>query len=372
MKKHVSTGIIGVLIISLSIITGRSFLIQRIPEPIIAGPGVTEVRMLSDWYPGLRGSRGDTEVFILRGDEPGGSMLVLGGVHPNEPGAFITAVLLVENARPAKGTLYVIPRANRSGFTHTAPQEGHPPFFAFETASGSTRTFRFGSRLTNPLDQWPDPDIHIHAHSGQRRSGSETRNLNRGFPGVSGGTFTERIAYGITQFVREQNVTITIDLHEASPEYPVNNAMVSHERAMHLAANVVLGLEMQDITIGLEPSPPALRGLSHRELGDATNTFSVLLESANPAQGRLRGRTDVDLVLTGRCPYYVRAHALGRLFVPFDENGHPMENRVGRHMATIAEFAFVLGLEHPEYEMIIEGIPGYHELQERGIGAFLL
>jgi hypothetical protein len=129
---------------------------------------------------------------------------------------------------------------------------------------------------------------------------------------------------------------------------------------------------MQDITIGLEPSPPALRGLSHRELGDATNTFSVLLESANPAQGRLRGRTDVDLVLTGRCPYYVRAHALGRLFVPFDENGHPMENRVGRHMATIAEFAFVLGLEHPEYEMIIEGIPGYHELQERGIGAFLL
>jgi len=372
MKKYASIIIISVFILVVSGVTGREFLKQRVAEPIFPGPGVTEVRWLSDWYPGLRGTRGDTEVFILRGEEPGGSMLVLGGVHPSEPGAFMAAVLLIENARPTKGTLYVIPRANRSGFSHTSPQEGHPSSYSFQTANGSTRTFRFGSRLTNPLDQWPDPDIHIHVPSGQRRSGSENRNLNRGFPGRPGGNLTERIAYGITSFVRDQNVTLSIDLHEASPEYPVNNAMVAHDRAMHLAANVILGLEMQNIVMGLEPSPPALRGLSHRELGDVTNTFVVLLETPNPSQGRLRGRTDVNLVLYGRCPYYVRAAALDRLFVPFDETGHPMEHRVARHIATIAEFAFVLGLEHPQYEIIIEGIPDYHDLQERGIGAFLL
>jgi hypothetical protein len=372
MRKHISTIIISVVMLVVAIITGMDFRRMHAAELIVSGPGVTEIRMLSEWFPGLAGTRGDTEVFILRGETDGGSMLVLGGVHPNEPASLMSAVVLIENVRVTRGTLYVIPRTNNSGFTHNTPQEGHPSFFHFQTADGSTRQFRFGSRLTNPLDQWPDPDIHIHYPSGQRRSGSETRNLNRGFPGRPDGSFTERVAYGITQLILAQNITMTIDIHEASPEYPVTNAMVIHDRAMHLAANVVLGLEMEDIVIGLEPSPVTLRGLSHRELGDATNTFSILLESANPAQGRLRGRTDEALVLYGRCPYYVRAHALGRLFVPFDETGHPIEDRVGRHMATIAEFAFVLSMLYPEYGITIEGIPGHQELLERGIGAFLL
>jgi len=372
MKKFVSTIIISIVTLAVVIITGIEFRRMHTPELIVSGPGVTEVRMLSDWFPGLAGTRGDTEVYILRGEEDGGSMLVLGGVHPNEPASLMSAVILIENAQVRRGTLYVIPRSNNSGFTHNAPQEGHPSFFHFQRADGSIRQFRFGSRLTNPLDQWPDPDIHIHYPSGQRRSGSETRNLNRGFPGRPDGSLTERIAYGITQLILAENITITIDIHEASPEYPVSNAMVVHDRAMHLAANAVLGLEMEDIIIGLEPSPVTLRGLTHRELGDATNTFSILLESANPAQGRLRGRTDEALVLYGRCPYYVRAYALGRLFVPFDETGHPIEDRVGRHMATIAEFVFVLSMLYPEHEMIIDGIPAREDLLTRGIGAFLL
>jgi hypothetical protein len=190
-------------------------------------------------------------------------------------------------------------------------------------------------------------------------------------PAVSGFPFTEKICYGITQLILRENITLTIDLHEASPEYPVINAIVSHERAMPLAANVVLGLEMQDIIIGLEPSPANLRGLTHRELGDATATFAILMETANPSQGRLRGRTDANLVLTGCCPYYVRAQGLGRLFVPFDENGHPLENRVGRHLASIEEFLFVLSMEHPQHEIIVRGIPGYEEINQAGIGAFL-
>lgn len=372
MKKHKSKIIIGLVALLVAFITGREFQAQHIPELIVIGPGVTEVRMLSDWYPGLRGTRGDTEVYILRGDESGGSMLVLGGVHPSEPASLMSAVLLIENARPTRGTLYVIPRSNRSAFTHNSPQEGHPSSFSFQRPDGSTRQFRYGSRLANPLDQWPDPNIHVHYQSGLRRSGAETRNLNRGFPGRAGGTFTERIAYGITQLIRSEEITITIDIHEASPEYPVNNAMVAHNRAMRLAANVVLGLEMQDIAMALEPSPVNLRGLTHRELGDYTNTFVVLLESPNPAQGRLRGRTDEALVLTGQCHFYVQAEGLGRLFVPFDETGYPMEDRVGRHMATIAEFAFVLSMEYPEYGIVIEGIPEHQDLLEMGIGAFLL
>jgi hypothetical protein len=371
MKKHVLTIILSVIILTVVFITGKEFLEHRVSETIVAGPGVTELRHLSDWFPGLKGSRGDTEVYILRGKEPGGSMLVLGGTHPNEPSGYMSAILLIENAQVTKGTLYVIPRANNSAFSHNDPQEGAPAFFTIKKPDGSERKFRFGSRATNPLDQWPDPDMYIHASSGQRLSGNETRNLNRGYPGRTNGTFTEKVCYCITQLILGENITLTIDLHEASPEYPVINAIVAHERAMPLASNVVLGLEMLDINIGLEPSPKNLHGLTHRELGDATNTFAVLMETANPSQGRLRGRTDEHLVLTGQDTYYVKAQKLGRLYVPFDETGHPLERRVGRHLAAIGEFAFALVMEYPEYGVIIDGIPDYYDLLEKGIGAYL-
>jgi hypothetical protein len=296
-------------------------------------------------------------------------MLVLVVTHPNEPSGYMSAILLIENARRARGTLYVIPRSNNSAFTHNDPQEGAPASFKIQKPDGTERQFRFGSRATNPLDQWPDPDMYIHASSGQRLSGNETRNLNRGYPGRINGNFTEKVCYGITQLILKENITLTIDLHEASPEYPVINAIVAHDRAMLLASNVVLGLEMEDIFIGLEPSPRNLRGLTHRELGDATETFAVLMETANPSQGRLRGRTDENLVLTGKDPYYVKAQKLGRLYVPFDETGHPLERRVARHLAGINEFAFALVMEYPEYGVIIEGMPDYYELVENGVGA---
>lgn len=41
--------------------------------------------------------------------------------------------------------------------------------FTIETPNGE-RWFRFGSRATNPIHQWPDPEIYVHASSGQRLS----------------------------------------------------------------------------------------------------------------------------------------------------------------------------------------------------------
>lgn len=370
-KHHISALIVSLVALGMALIAGISFLEHRKPETIVRGPGVTEVRRLSAWFPALAGTPGDTDVYIFRGGEPGGSMLILGGTHPNEPSSFLSAVLLIENSVVRTGTLYVIPRANESGFTHNDPQEGAPLGYTLELGDGSTRYFRYGSRATNPVHQWPDPDVYIHAASGQTLSGNETRNLNRGYPGRPDGTLTERVCYAITELIRSEKIDISIDLHEASPEYPVINAIVAHERAMTVASYVVLGLEMFDITIGLEPSPKNLRGLTHRELGDTTNTLAVLMETANPSQGRLRSRTDEALVLTGKDPYYVKAQALGRLYVPFDEKGHPIEQRVGRHLAAIGEFAFALSMEYPDKALDIGDIPLYDDLMESGVGAFL-
>ena len=371
MKGNKTTGIIMIFLsLVIAFIAGKEFLKTRELEPIVKGDGVTSMQKLSDYLPALKGTRGDSDIYILQGKEPGGSVLVLGGTHPNEPAAFLTTVLLVENLKVDKGTVYIIPRANGSAMSHNDPQEASPQRFRIKTPYGE-RWFRFGSRATNPLDQWPDPDVYIHAASGQKLSGNETRNLNRAYPGRADGTYTEKVAYAITELIKKNDINMEIDLHEASPEYPVINAIVAHERAMPISSQVVMNMEFEDIQIGLEPSPPSLHGLTHRELGDYTNTYAVLMETANASQGRLRGKTDENLVLTGKDPTYVKAQKIGRLFVPYDENGHPIEERVGRHLTGVVQHINVMGENEPDKEIIIEGLPSYENLQKNGVGAYL-
>ena len=339
-------------------------------EPIRKGPGVTQIKQLSDYFAGLKGTSGDTAVYVMDSGKPGGTALLLGGTHPNEPSGLLSAVLLIENAKPAKGRMIIIPRANNSGFTHTDYTEGAPQRFHLKAASGE-RWFRFGSRATNPTDQWPDPDIYVHASSGQKLSGSETRNLNRAYPGRPDGTLTEKVAYGIVQLIRAEKVNLAIDLHEASPEYPVINAIVAHERAMPFAAEATIGLQMDGMKIALEPSPKTLRGLSHREWGDATDTLAILMETANPAQGRLRGATNEQLVLTGKDAMYERAAKLNRLFVPYDAKGQPIDLRVARHVTAINEFLSVMSRKMPQQAVVLTKVPSYSEMTKKGIGTYL-
>jgi hypothetical protein len=339
-------------------------------EIIRKGPGVSATRKLSAWFPGIAATAGDTDVYMLDSGVPGATALILGGSHGNEPAGALAAVLLVEHAVPRSGRVFVIPHANRSSFTHTDYQEASPRLLAFAGASGR-RTFRYGSRATNPTDQWPDPDIYVHASSGQQLSGAETRNLNRAYPGRADGTFTERVAFAITSLIRSERVDIVIDLHEASPEYPVINAIVAHERAMAVASEAVFNLEFDEITIGLEPSPKNLRGLSHRELGDTTTALAFLCETSNASQGRLRGATDARLVVEGTDDKYLHAAKLGRLSVPFDEKGWPLKQRVGRHTASVLAIFAAFSSKHPEKPIVLGGLPSYGELMKKGLEPYL-
>lgn len=354
----------------IAIAAGVIFRAMHEPEPLVAGPGVTSQKMLSDYVPSLAGTAADTPVFILEGAEPGGTALVLGGTHPQEVSGLLAAVLTIENARPRRGRLIVLPQSNRSGFTHTDPLEGFPHTFHIETPHGQ-RWFRVGMRLSNPIHQWPDPDLHLHQQSGERMVGWESRNLNRNFPGDENGRYTARLSAAITSLAKQEDVDIVLDLHEAYPEYPIINMLVAHERAFEIATLTMIGLQMRGIAMDLMPSPPALRGLSHREFGDHTRAFAILAETANPAMGRLRGRTDEELVVGGRDPYYVRAAGLGRLFVPFDENGHPLRERTARQIATIEEMLIAYNEANPDRPVIVEDIPPYEEVRE-DLGRFLL
>ena len=249
MKKNTITACLClVLSVAVMVYSGMNFLAAReLPLPEW-GPSVTEVKMLSDWFDGLNGTNGDTPVYVLEGKKPGGAMLILGGTHANEVSGYMSAFTFIENAVVEEGTIYVIPYTNHSAMTHNDPSEGNLQYFTLTTASGE-RTFRYGSRATNPVDQWPDPDVYVHYPSGQQLSGSETRNINRAYPGRPDGNLTEKMAYGVASLIRAENIDLTFDLHEASPEYPVINATVAHQRAMNIAAEGCINIMLDGIEI---------------------------------------------------------------------------------------------------------------------------
>ena len=364
--------LVGFVALAVMAVSGRSFVSLREAQTVVRGPGVSRVVPLSTWSEGLRGTAGDTNVYVLDSGKPGGTMLVMGGVHANEPAGMMAAVLLVENARLAAGRLIVIPQANASAATHVESSEGFPTRFTVKTAGGRTRWFRYGGRLTNPVHQWPDPEVYTHYPSGQLQSDFDVRNLDRAFPGRPDGGFTERVAYGITELVRRERVDLTVDLHEARPMNPIVNCVIFHERAQEIATMGSIDLEMVGIKLRLEPSPKNLRGMSHRELGDHTGTLALLLETANPIMDRLHGRTSERLILDGKDEFFLRAARNGLLYVPYGAAGQPMEERAGRHLSALATFARIFGELHPGREITLEQVPEYGALLSKGLGAFLL
>jgi hypothetical protein len=353
----------------LAFAAGRQFLSMRPADIISPSSGLTARRSLSDYFQALRYTAGDTPVFVFSGDRPGGNILIVGGTHPNEPAGVVAAVGIAENLRTSKGKIVIIPWANASGFTHSDPQEGNPQRFFVETASGR-RGFRLGSRATNPVDQWPDPAVYINP-MGQRLAGVEARNLNRAYPGNPDGFLTEKVAFGIMEVIRREKIDLGIDLHESAPEYPVINAIVFHENSAELAATAEIELQSEGFEFRLEASPLGLRGLSHREWGDAAGIKAVLLETANPSQGRLKGAPSASLVIDGKDKYYLKAAELGRLFVPYGQTGIPLHLRVARHLAGFRALLASLAELEPAKAVEIENVPSPSEVMAAGLAILL-
>ena len=369
-----STSIRGAAILAVAALSawvaGELFHRMHEREPVFPGEGVTRRAMLSDYAPPLVGTAADTAVYFLEGKAPGPTLLLLGGTHPQEVSGMLAAVISVENVRAVRGRLIVIPHANQSGFTYTEPLEAFPHEFEIPLASG-VRRFRLGMRLTNPVHQWPDPDLYVHFPSNEPLIGAEARNLNRAFPGRPEGRYTERLGHAILTLAKQEKADVVLDLHEAYPEYPIINMIVAHERAFETATMTAVALQARGIPMNIMASPKNLHGLSHREFGDHTQAQALLAETANPAMGRFRGRTNAALVVQGQDENYVAAARLKRLFVPFDESGHPLSSRVARHLVTIEELVNAWNDAHTGRRIELQGLPAFEEVRRRGIGAFL-
>lgn len=358
--------------LTFMLFAGVSFYKSRhLKEPVAISPGVTQVKTLSDYFSGIKGTINDANVYVLEGLKPGGTILILGGTHPEEPAARLAAWIFAENAVVDQGRLFIILSANRSATTVTRLGGGYPPDYTIPTPWGGKK-FRMGDRWSNPLDQWPDPEVYIHYPSRQELAYVDIRNLNRTWPGRSNGTLTEKTCHAMTQLIQNEKVDIVFDLHEAELQYPVISTIVAHQKGQDLAAMASMMITAtENFSIGMEYSPEALHGLSHREIGDHTDAISLLLEAPEPFLDATRGRTDRALLLEGKDEFVVKAGKHGLLFEKIDENGWPIDVRVGRHCSTILQILELWSEEHPEKGVVVKNIPCYDELIDRGIGPFL-
>lgn len=313
------------------------------------GAGVTQVKWLSSYFPGLAGTPGDTLVYVLEGKEPGGTVFVAGGTHGNEIAGIMAATVLVERAKVTKGRLIVVPHANNSAISYTESERPGPAWITVETPNGP-RQFKYGSRRTAPEHQGEaDPVKYHHPASTEELDGNEARNLDRAYPGRADGNLTQRIAYGILSLIKQEGADVAFDLHESGPESRLAWMIVANPKNLENGAIAVLNLEERGIAMKLEPSSENFRGLSHREWGDATKAQAYLFETPNPSQVDNPRGTD-----------------------PANDPKLPLWNRVGVQLETFREIVGVYNEGAPAAAQVtLSGLPSLKDVETKGLGAFL-
>ncbi len=339
--------------------------------PVVAGPGVTKVIKLSHFLPNLQGTAADTDVFYLEGQEPGGKVLVMANTHSNEPEGLLAALIMIENAVVEKGTLIVIPVFNRSGSIDTKPGDGYMLYYNIPTPWGPKK-FRYGNRDASPLDVWPDPDVYIHYPDRQLLSYIDIRNTNRTWPGRPTGSLMERVTYAAMELMRREKVDIAIDLHGAETMFPVTNCIVAPQKSSRLATRASIYVKAREgFDNHVETSPVGFRGLSHREIGDYSDTLPFLLEAPIPFLDQPTGPKTEKLLLDGKDPFLLSLSKKKKLFVPYDESGWPMDKRVGQHSSVMLEIIFQYSKKSPQRAILIQNVPRYAELVKNGTGYYL-
>ena len=378
MKIRVLNIVVFIVALLFAVPASVDFLKMHKNEEIAENPNLTEVKMLSAYAPRLKGTDLDTEVYFFDSGVEGGTFLILGGTHPNESAGMLSAVALIENIEVTEGRVIIIPRTNNSGFTHTSPLDGMQDFFTLTLSDGSERSFRVGNRLTNPVDQWPDVNYY-EGTSGRTIYGTENpevRNVNRLYYGTEDGVLTEQVCYGIYNLINEEGVDLTMDTHEGSPEFlyldcTMVNMKRDNTKAMSIASDMALSMNFDDLDMRVEYSGVTSYGLSHRSLGDNTDSMMTLMETYNPSMGPLHGKMDGDLIINGNEPNYYEAHKDGYIYFQVPEDGYPLIERVARHIACIEYLSEAYSWEYPEKAISFTGLGDYYTIVEGGFEELL-
>jgi len=370
-RMWIVKGILVALFLAMIMVGGTELYRHRhFDVPVVAGPGVTKVSVLSDYCPALKGTMADTAVFFLEGKDKGGKVLLMANTHANEPEGLLAALIIIENAIVEKGTLIVIPEFNHSASRNTRPGDGYPLYYEIKTEWGKKK-FRMGNRDASPLDQWPDPDVYIHYPDRQLLSFIDARNTNRTWPGRLNGPRMEKVTFAAMEIMRREKIDVAIDIHGAETMFPVTNCIVAPEKSQKIATMAALTVKAREgFDNHVEPSPAGFRGLSHREIGDFSDTLPFLLEAPIPFLDQPTGPKTVNLLLDGKDPFLLSLSQKKKLFVPYDESGWPLEKRVGQHCSVALEIMRQFSNKTPERAIVAQGIPRYADIVGNGVGYY--
>jgi hypothetical protein len=120
----------------------------------------------------------------------------------------------------------------------------------------------------------------------------------------------------------------------------------------------------------VEPSPTSFRGLSHREIGDYSETLPFLLEAPIPFLDQPTGPKTEALLLNGKDPFLLSLAEQKKLFVPYDSTGWSMEKRVGQHCSVILEIMKQFSRKNRDRAMTVSNAPKYADVLKNGVGYY--
>jgi hypothetical protein len=181
----------------------------------------------------------------------------------------------------------------------------------------------------------------------------------------------EKVTFASMEIMRREQVDLSVDIHGAETMFPVTNCIVAPESSARLATMVSLTVKAREgFDSHVEPSPKGFRGLSHREIGDYSDTLPFLLEAPIPFLDQPTGPKTTDLLLSGKDPFLLKLSQKGKLFVPYDESGWSMEKRVGQHCSVLLELCRQFSRRSPDRTILFQNFPNYIEVLEKGVGHF--
>lgn len=143
-----------------------SILLPAVSPVQASAPAVSDITQTV--LPLAAGTKYETKAFIYESKINGPAVLVVGGVHGNEPAGSLAAEAIQKNVSVSllKGTLIVVPRANNLALNRRV------------------------------------------------RTLPEITDINRAYPGRPDGNPAEQIAFAISSLMKKYNVSMVIDLHE--------------------------------------------------------------------------------------------------------------------------------------------------------------
>jgi hypothetical protein len=175
------------------------------------------------------------------------------------------------------------------------------------------------------------------------------------------------------ELMRRDKIDVAVDIHGAETMFPVTNCIVAPEKSVKIATLASLTVKATEgFENHVEPSPAGFRGLSHREIGDYSDAMPFLLEAPIPFLDQPTGPKTTKFLLDGKDPFLLSLSKKKKLFVPYDENGWPLDKRVGQHMSVTLEIFRQFTKKTAGRPIVLRGVPRYADVVKNGVGRYLL